>query len=175
MDAPIRGAHLAQRITPLLWFDTEAEAAVRFHVSVFDHARILTVTRYTDVGPRPAGMVMTVEFELDGQRFVALNGGPEFTLDEAVSFVVHSETQADVDRYREQLTDGGQAGSCGWCKDRYGLSWQIVADGFAEIVSDPDPARAQRAMHAMLWMGKLDIDALRQAADAAPPAAEAPL
>jgi len=130
-------------------------------VSVFKNSRIVYVAHYTEAGPRPAGTVMTVEFELDGQRFVAINGGPEFTFDEAVSFGIACEDQDDVDYYWERLTEGGEEGPCGWLKDRYGLSWQVVPTGMEELFSDPDPKRAERAMRAMLGMRKLDIAAPR--------------
>jgi predicted 3-demethylubiquinone-9 3-methyltransferase (glyoxalase superfamily) len=161
---------MPQRIVPNLWFDTQAEEAAAFYVSVFKQGRILNVSRYTDAGPRPAGTVMTVEFELDGQRFVAINGGPQFTFDEAVSFQIDCEDQDEVDYYWEKLTEGGQEVQCGWLKDRYGLSWQVVPSGMDEIFSDPDPGRAERAMRAMLRMKKLDIAALRAAADGVPAA-----
>jgi len=157
-----------QRITPNLWFDTEAEEAAGFYCSVFESSRIVNVTRYTEAGPREAGTVMAVEFELDGQRFVGINGGPQFTFDEAISFVVHCEDQEEVDRYWSKLTAGGEEGPCGWCKDRFGLSWQVVPNGFEEIMGDPDPARRDRAMKAVLGMKKLDVVAIRAAADAAP-------
>ena len=153
------------RITPNLWFDTEGEEAAAFYTSVFPNSRIVGVARYTEAGPRPAGTVMTVEFELDGQRFVAINGGPEFTFSEAVSLQITCETQADVDHYWDRLTDGGQEGPCGWLKDRYGLSWQVVPAGVDELFADPDPQRAERAMRAMFDMRKLDVAALRAAAD----------
>jgi predicted 3-demethylubiquinone-9 3-methyltransferase (glyoxalase superfamily) len=153
------------RITPNLWFDTEGEEAAAFYTSVFPNSRIVAVARYTEAGPRPAGMVMTVEFELDGQRFVAINGGPEFTFSEAVSLQITCETQADVDYYWDRLTEGGQEGPCGWLKDRYGLSWQVVPAGAEELFADPDPQRAERAMRAMFDMRKLDVAALRAAAD----------
>ena len=130
-------------ITPNLWFDTEAEEAAEFYVSVFENSRIVNVTHYTEAGPREAGMVMTVEFELDGQRFVGINGGPEFTFDEAVSFEIDCETQEEVDYYWERLTDGGEEGPCGWLKDRFGLSWQVVPTGMDELFADPDPERAR--------------------------------
>ncbi len=158
-----------QKIIPNLWFDTEAEEAATFYASVFANSRIVNVTHYTEAGPRPAGTVMTVTFELDGQRFVGINGGPQFTFDEAVSFEISCETQDEVDHYWQRLTDGGEEGQCGWLKDRYGLSWQVVPTGMEEVLNDPDPRRAQRAMHAMLGMRKLDIAALRGAADGAPP------
>ena len=156
-----------QKITPCLWFDTEGEEAANFYTSVFKNSRILNVSRYGEAGPRPAGTVMTVDFELDGQEFVALNGGPEFTFNEAVSFQVNCTTQEEVDEYWSRLTDGGEPGPCGWLKDRYGVSWQIVPTALNELLSDPDPARAQRAMKAMLQMGKIDIATLRSAADEA--------
>jgi predicted 3-demethylubiquinone-9 3-methyltransferase (glyoxalase superfamily) len=159
---------MQQKITPSLWFDTEAEDAASFYVSVFKNSRIVHVAHYGEAGPRAAGTVMTVEFELDGQRFVGINGGPQFTFDEAVSFQISCETQDDVDYYWERLSEGGKEGPCGWLKDRYGLSWQVMPIGMGELFTDPDPARAQRAMQAMLKMSKLDIVALRSAADGVP-------
>jgi predicted 3-demethylubiquinone-9 3-methyltransferase (glyoxalase superfamily) len=156
---------MQQRITPNLWFDTQAEEAASFYVSVFRNSRIVNVTHYTEAGPREAGMVMTVEFELDGQRFVGINGGPEFTFDEAVSFQIDCETQDEIDFYWEQLSAGGEEGPCGWLKDRYGLSWQVVPTGMEELFADPDQERADRAMKAMLGMRKIDLAALRSAAD----------
>lgn len=161
---------MQQRITPNLWFDTQAEEAASFYVSVFANSRIVNVTRYTDAGPREAGMVMTVEYELDGQSFVAINGGPEFTFDEAISLQINCETQDEIDYYWEKLSEGGSEGPCGWLKDRYGLSWQVVPTGMEQVFSDPDPQRAERAMRAMLGMGKLDLAALRAAADGVPAA-----
>jgi predicted 3-demethylubiquinone-9 3-methyltransferase (glyoxalase superfamily) len=157
-------------ITPNLWFDTQAEEAAEFYISVFPDSRVVNVARYTEAGPREAGTVMTVEFELDGNRFVAINGGPEFTFDEAVSFQVDCETQEQIDYYWERLSDGGSEGPCGWLKDRFGLSWQIVPTGMEELFNDPDQSRATRAMAALLKMGKLDIAALRAAADGVPAA-----
>jgi len=159
---------MQQKIIPNLWFDTEAEEAAGFYSSVFKNSHIVNVTHYTEAGPRPAGTVMTVEFELDGQRFVGINGGPQFTFDEAVSFQITCETQEEVDYYWERLSEGGEEGQCGWLKDRYGLSWQVVPTGMEEVFADPDPKRAQRAMRAMLGMGKLDIAVLRSAADGVP-------
>jgi predicted 3-demethylubiquinone-9 3-methyltransferase (glyoxalase superfamily) len=159
---------MQQRIVPNLWFDTQAEEAASFYVSVFKNSRIVNVTRYPEGAPREAGMVMTVEFELGGQRFVGINGGPDFTFDEAVSFQIDCEDQAEVDYYWEKLSEGGSEGPCGWLKDRYGLSWQVVPTGMDELFSDPDPKRAERAMQAMLQMGKLDVAALRNAADGVP-------
>jgi predicted 3-demethylubiquinone-9 3-methyltransferase (glyoxalase superfamily) len=154
-----------QKITPWLWFDTEAENAAALYTSVFPNSKVVDVTRYGEAGPRQAGMVMTVEFELDGQTFVALNGSPEFTFSEAVSFQVSCETQEEVDWYWRKLTeDGGEEGQCGWLKDRFGLSWQIVPDVLPKLLEDPDRERSQRVMSAMLEMKKLDIEELEQAA-----------
>jgi predicted 3-demethylubiquinone-9 3-methyltransferase (glyoxalase superfamily) len=160
---------MEQKIIPNLWFDTQAEEAATFYTSVFDNSRIVSLTRYTEAGPRPAGMVMTVEFELNGQRFVGINGGPVFTFDEAVSFQINCETQDEIDYYWQRLTeDGGQEGPCGWLKDRYGLSWQVVPTGIEEMLNDSDPDRATRAMQAILGMSKIDIAALQRAADGVP-------
>jgi predicted 3-demethylubiquinone-9 3-methyltransferase (glyoxalase superfamily) len=156
---------MPQKIVPNLWFDTEAEQAAEFYTSVFENSRIVNVTHYTEAGPREAGMVMTVEFELDGRRFVGINGGPEFKFDEAVSFAIECETQEEVDYFWEKLTDGGEESQCGWLKDRFGLSWQVVPTGMEELFADPDKERAERAMKAMLGMRKLDLAALRAAAD----------
>ncbi|MEA2382418.1 MAG: hypothetical protein QOH72_2389 [Solirubrobacteraceae bacterium] len=161
---------MPQKITPNLWFDTQAEDAANFYVEVFKNSRIVSTTRYNDAGPRAAGMVMTIEFELDGQRFVGINGGPQFTFDEAVSFAITCEDQDEVDYYWEKLTDGGEDGPCGWLKDRFGLSWQVVPTGMEEMLNDPDPARAQRAMQAMLGMRKIDVAGIRSAADGVPAA-----
>ena len=158
---------MEQKIVPNLWFDTEAEEAAGFYTSLFENSRIVNVLHYTEAGPRPAGTVMTVEFELNGQRFVGINGGPEFTFDEAVSFQVNCEDQDEIDYFWERLSEGGEEGQCGWLKDRFGLSWQVVPTGMEELFTDPDPTRAERAMRAMLGMRKLDIAALRAAADAA--------
>ncbi|MDX6717503.1 MAG: hypothetical protein QOH30_4061 [Baekduia sp.] len=154
---------MQQRITPSLWFDTEAEEAAAFYVSVFKTSRIVNVTHYTAAGPRPAGTVMTVEFELDGQRFIGINGGPEFTFSEAVSFQINCEDQAEVDYYWEKLADGGEEGPCGWLKDRYGLSWQVVPKGMEAMMNDPDKAKSERATDAMVKMKKLDIAELQRA------------
>jgi predicted 3-demethylubiquinone-9 3-methyltransferase (glyoxalase superfamily) len=156
---------MIQPIVPNLWFDDDAEQAAEFYVSVFPSSRILSTARYPEGAPGPAGTVMTVEWELDGQRFVGINGGPQFTFSEAVSFQITCATQEEIDRYWEVLGEGGEHGPCGWLKDRFGLSWQVVPAGMDEVFSDPDPARAQRAMQAMLGMGKLDLAALREAAD----------
>jgi predicted 3-demethylubiquinone-9 3-methyltransferase (glyoxalase superfamily) len=150
--------------TTCLWFDTQAEEAAQFYTSVFAGARMGRVSRYGEAGPRPAGLVMTAEFELNGQKFLALNGGPEFTFTEAVSFQIPCADQDEVDHYWERLTaDGGQPGPCGWLKDRFGLSWQVVPTVLAALLSDPDPEKATRANQAMLSMGKLDIAELERA------------
>lgn len=159
---------MPQRITPNLWFDTEAEQAAAFYVSVFPNSRISDIAHYSEAGPRPAGTVMTVEFELDGQQYVGINGGPEFPFTEAVSFQINCADQDEVDYYWARLSEGGAEGQCGWLKDRYGLSWQVVPPGMAEIFANPDPAAAERAMQAMFGMTKLDLAALRRAADGVP-------
>jgi len=158
-----------QRIAPCLWFDDQGEEAARFYASVFPNSRILSVSRFGEAGReihgKPAGSVMTVEFELDGQPFTALNGGPHFRFNEAVSLQIRCATQEEVDHYWETLGEGGdeRAQQCGWLKDRFGLSWQVIPDGLNELVSDPADERSQRAMEAMLAMKKLDIHALRRA------------
>ena len=154
------------KITPCLWFDTQGEEAARFYTSIFPNSRIVDIAHYGEAGPRDAGTVMVVKFELDGQEFVALNGGPEFTFDEAISFQIDCADQEEVDRYSEALTDGGKQGPCGWVKDRFGLSWQVVPKRMIELLSDPDEAKAQRAMAAMLEMRKIDIAAVEAAAAA---------
>ena len=159
---------MQQRIIPNLWFDTEAEEAAGFYTSVFENSRIVNLTHYPEGAPREAGMVMTVEFELDGQRFVGINGGSQFKFDEALSLEIKCETQDEVDSYWERLSEGGEEGPCGWLKDRYGLSWQVVPTGMDELFADSDPERARRAMEAMLTMRKLDIATLRSAADGEP-------
>ena len=157
-----------QKITPFLWFDTQAEEAVKFYTSIFKNSKVGKIARYDEAGSkvsgRPAGSVMTVEFQLQGQDFIALNGGPVFKFTEAVSFVVNCESQEDVDHYWNRLTDGGQEVQCGWLKDKYGISWQIVPTVLAELMSGQDPARSQRVMQAMLQMIKLDIEKLTAAA-----------
>jgi predicted 3-demethylubiquinone-9 3-methyltransferase (glyoxalase superfamily) len=152
------------RITPNLWFDTEGEEAAKFYVSVFPNSKINHVSHYGEAGPRPAGMVLTVDFELDGQPFTAINGGPEFTFDEAISMLVTCADQQEVDYYWTKLAEGGQEGPCGWLKDRFGLSWQVVPRRLEELLSDPDTGRSERAMRAMLGMKKLDVAALEAAA-----------
>jgi predicted 3-demethylubiquinone-9 3-methyltransferase (glyoxalase superfamily) len=158
------------KTTPCLWFDNQGEEAAEFYTSIFPNSKILEVARYGPAGPGPEGSegsVMTVRFMLDGQDFVALNGGPEFTFSEAVSFQVECGSQEEVDEYWTRLSDGGSEGPCGWLKDRFGLSWQIVPTALPALLSDPDPGRAQRAMQAMLKMKKIDIAELRRAADQA--------
>ena len=152
-----------QKITPFLWFDSQAEEAAKFYVSVFGNSRILKTVRYGKAGPGPDGSVMTVVFELNGCQFTALNGGPLHLFSEAVSFVVNCQSQAEVDTLWEKLAAGGRPDRCGWVKDRYGLSWQVVPSVLPVLLSDPDPVKAQRAMAAMLKMSKLDIAALEKA------------
>jgi predicted 3-demethylubiquinone-9 3-methyltransferase (glyoxalase superfamily) len=155
-----------QKITPCLWFDTEGEEAAEFYTSIFPNSRIVEVTRYGSAGPRAEGTVMTVSFDLDGQRFIALNGGPDFKFNEAISLEVDCETQDEVDSYWDALiTDGGEEGPCGWLKDKYGVSWQIVPTVLTELISDPDQTKAQRVMAAMLQMRKIEIAELEKAAD----------
>ena len=153
-----------KKITPFLWFDTEGEEAAEFYTSVFPNSKIVDVSRYGSAGPRPEGTVMTVSFELDGQPFVALNGGPDFKFTEAVSFMVSCETQEEVDAYWGKLSEGGQEGPCGWLKDKFGLSWQIVPAALPRLLGDPDPAKSQRVMQAMLQMKKIEVDLLERAA-----------
>jgi predicted 3-demethylubiquinone-9 3-methyltransferase (glyoxalase superfamily) len=153
-------------ITPFLWFDTEAEEAAEFYTSVFPSSRILEVSRYGEGAPGPAGTVMTVSFELDGLEFVALNGGPQYSFTEAISLQVSCRDQDEVDAYWSKLSDGGEEGPCGWLKDRFGLSWQIVPTRLPELLGDPDREKAQRAMQAMLSMRKIEIAELERAAAA---------
>jgi len=153
-------------ITPNLWFDTESKDAAEFYVSVFPNSQITNVSYYGEAGPRPAGTVLTVDFVLDGQRFTAINGGPEFTFDEAVSFLINCADQDEVDYYWGKLTAGGEESQCGWLKDRFGLSWQVVPTEMEKVLTDPDAGRAQRAMKAMLGMQKIDLAAIKAAADA---------
>jgi predicted 3-demethylubiquinone-9 3-methyltransferase (glyoxalase superfamily)/predicted aspartyl protease len=156
-----------QKIVPCLWFDSQAEEAVNFYTSLFKNSKIMNVARYDEAGAkasgRPQGSVMTITFQLDGQEFMALNGGPVFKFTEAISFVVNCETQEEVDRLWNNLTEGGEEVQCGWLKDRFGLSWQIVPTALGELMSDPDPAKGQRVMQAMLQMKKIDIAGLRRA------------
>jgi predicted 3-demethylubiquinone-9 3-methyltransferase (glyoxalase superfamily) len=152
-----------QGLTTCLWFDDDGEEAARFYTSVFKDSSIGRISRYTDAGPGPAGSVVTVEFQLNGQKFLALNGGPQFTFSEAVSFIIECADQAEVDYYWDRLTEGGAESACGWLKDKYGLSWQVVPVRFLEMVTDADPAKVRRATEAMFTMRKLDIAALERA------------
>ena len=162
---------MSQKITPSLWFDMNAEEAANFYVDLFDDGRILDVTRYPEGTPGPAGEVMTVEWELNGQKFVGINGGPQFQFSEAVSFMIECKDQDEVDYYWDRLTaDGGKEGQCGWLTDRFGLAWQVVPEGMDEVFNDPDPAKAERSMAAMMKMKKLDIAELRAAAEGVPAA-----
>ncbi|MGH3494907.1 MAG: VOC family protein [Sciscionella sp.] len=153
--------------TPCLWFDNQGEEAATFYTSIFDNSRIVQVTRHGEAGPGEPGTAMTITFELDGHTFVALNGGPQFTFSEAVSFQVPCATQQEVDDYWSTLSEGGEEGPCGWLKDKYGLSWQIVPTTLIELLNDPDEEKSQRVMGAMLKMGKIDIATLRRAAESA--------
>lgn len=152
-----------QKISPFLWFDNQAEEAMNFYVSVFRNSRAGKITRYGDAGPGPKGSVMTASFELEGLQFTALNGGPQCQFSQAVSFVVNCETQEEVDHLWEKLSAGGETLQCGWLRDRYGLSWQIVPNVLIEMMDDPDPEKTRKVMEAMLQMTKLDIAGLRQA------------
>ncbi|MBI3271574.1 MAG: VOC family protein [Planctomycetes bacterium] len=152
-----------QKLTPCLWFDNQAEEAARFYASLFRNSKLGEVTRYGEGAPRPKGSVRTVRFSLDGQEFLAVNGGPHFKFTEAVSFVVNCETQREVDRLWEKLSAGGKKVECGWLKDKYGLSWQIVPTVLGGMLSDPDAARAERVLQAVLRMKKLDIKSLKKA------------
>lgn len=154
---------MQQKIKPFLWFDTEAEEAAAHYTAIFPDSRVVEVARYPEGAPRPAGMVMTVEFELAGQRYVALNGGPEFRFNEAVSLAVECEDQEEIDHYWSRLSEGGEEGPCGWLKDKYGLSWQVYPRELDVMMRDPDPAKARRATEAMMGMKKLDLQALRAA------------
>ena len=156
-----------QKITPFLWFDTQAEEAAAFYTSIFKNSRILKVTRYGDAGPGPKGTAMTVEFELDGSRFIGLNGGPHFKFTEAVSFSIACADQAEVDYFWGRLTEGGSESQCGWLKDKYGLSWQVVPARMSELMNAPDPVKSKRVMEAMLKMKKIDIPTLEKARDQA--------
>jgi len=153
-----------QNLTPCLWFDTEGEDAANFYTSIFPNSKILDISRYGAAGPRPEGTVMTVSFELDGQKFLALNGGPQFEFSEAISFQVSCKNQDEVDHYWSKLSESGEEGPCGWLKDKFGLSWQIVPTALPELLGDPDKEKAQRVMAAMLEMKKIQIDELEAAA-----------
>jgi predicted 3-demethylubiquinone-9 3-methyltransferase (glyoxalase superfamily) len=154
-----------QKITPFLWFDGNAEEAVNFYVSVFKNSKLVSVTRYGEAGPWPKGTVMTATFQLEGQEFQALNGGPQFKFTEAISFVVSCETQEEIDEMWEKLSEGGEKGRCGWLKDKFGLSWQVVPPILAALLQDADPEKANRVVTAMLQMDKLDIAALKRASE----------
>ncbi|WP_236243336.1 VOC family protein [Streptomyces sp. CC228A] len=156
---------MQQKITPCLWFDNEAEEAAQHYLSIFENSRVLRTSRYPEGTPQPAGTVMTVEFELDGRQFIALNGGPQFRFNEAVSLSVVCEDQEEVDYYWSRLCEGGEEGPCGWLKDKYGLSWQVSPRVLDEMVTDPDPEKAKRATEAMMRMKKIDIAELRRAYD----------
>ncbi len=156
---------MEQKITPCLWFDTQGEEAARFYTSLFPDSKVTNVSHYGEAGPRPAGTVMTVEFELDGQKFVALNGGPEFTFNEAISFQISCESQEEVDEYWRKLCDGGEEGPCGWVRDRFGLSWQVIPTALPRLLADPDREKSQRVMQAMLGMKKIEIAELERAAE----------
>ena len=155
-------ANVTQKITPFLWFDNQAEEAANYYVSIFKNSKILNVTRYGELGPGPKGSVMTIQFLLDGQEFIALNGGPQFKFTEAISLVVNCTTQQEVDHFWEKLSNGGQEIQCGWLKDKFGLSWQIVPTILVEMLTDPDFAKSQRVMEAMLQMTKIDLEGLRK-------------
>jgi len=152
-----------QKITPFLWFDGKAEEAANFYASTFRNARVAGLTRYGDAGPGPKGSVMIATFEIEGQKFIALNGGPEYSFTPAISFVVNCETQAEVDAYWEKLSAGGEPNRCGWLRDKYGVSWQIVPTALPRLLGDPDPAKAARVMQAMLRMTKIEIAGLERA------------
>jgi predicted 3-demethylubiquinone-9 3-methyltransferase (glyoxalase superfamily) len=154
-----------QKINPFLWFNDQAEEAAKFYVSIFKNSGVKKVVHYGKAGPGPEGSVMTVEFELEGQEFTALNGGPVYKFTEAISFVVNCNSQEEVDYYWEKLTEDGEEGVCGWLKDKYGLSWQIVPTVMVEMMSDPDPEKAKRVTEAMLQMVKIDIKTLKEAYD----------
>ena len=152
-----------QKFTPFLWFDGKAEEAMNFYTSIFQNSKIGNVVRYGEAGPGPKGTVMTATFRLDGQEFIALNGGPQFKFTEAISFWVNCETQEEIDEMWEKLSAGGEKGRCGWLKDKYGLSWQIVPPVLGEMLGDKDPEKSKRVMMAMLQMDKIDIKTLKQA------------
>ena len=156
---------MQQNITPFLWFDNNAEEAMNHYVSIFKNSKIVSVNRYGDAGPGPSGSVMTATFELNGQEFIALNGGPEFPFTEAISFFVDCDTQQEVDELWDKLCEGGQPSQCGWLKDKYGLSWQIIPRALGEMLGDKDPEKAGRAMRAMLQMQKIDVQRLKDAYD----------
>lgn len=152
-----------QKIKTFLWFDNQAEEAVKFYTSIFKNSKIETISRYGDAGPGPKGTVMVATFQLEGQEFMALNGGPYFKFTEAISLLVNCETQQEIDEYWEKLSEGGQESQCGWLKDKYGLSWQIVPTALGKLLTDPDGEKSQRVMKAMLQMSKIDLNRLQQA------------
>jgi predicted 3-demethylubiquinone-9 3-methyltransferase (glyoxalase superfamily) len=154
-----------QKITTFLWFDNNAEDAVNFYVSIFKNSKVLDTVRYGEAGPGPLGSVMTIEFELDGQEFTALNGGPQFKFTEAISLTVHCKTQEEVDYFWEKLSEGGEKVECGWVKDKFGLFWQVTPDILLDLIQDSDSQKSQRVMKAMMQMKKIDIEALKQAAE----------
>ena len=156
---------MKNRITTFLTFDGRAEEAVAFYTSIFDNSRILDSTRYGDAGPEPKGSFMSATFELDGQEFIALNGGPSFSFSQGISLFVSCETQEEVDTYWEKLSEGGEPGPCGWLTDKFGVSWQVVPRALGELLGDPDPQKSARVMEAMLQMGKIEIEGLRRAYD----------
>jgi len=167
MNVFCRKENSMQKITPFLWFDNQAEEAVTFYTSIFNNSKIVSITRYGEEGAeasgRPKGTVMTIAFQLDGQEFAALNGGPHFKFTEAISFVVNCESQGEVDELWEKLSEGGEKGQCGWLKDKYGVSWQIVPTVLGEMLQDKDPKKSEKVMEALLQMGKIDIKTLEQA------------
>jgi len=152
-----------QKITPFLWFDHQAEEAMNFYISIFKNSKVVSIARYGEAGPGPKGSVMTAAFQLDGQDFVALNGGPQFTFSPAISFVVNCKTQEEVDEFWEKLSDGGKENQCGWLDDKFGVSWQIVPSVLGQLLSDADPVKSGRVMQAMLQMTKIDIAGLKRA------------
>jgi predicted 3-demethylubiquinone-9 3-methyltransferase (glyoxalase superfamily) len=154
-----------QKINPFLWFDDKAEEAMNFYISIFENSKVLNVSRYGEAGPGPKGTVMVAKFQIDGQEFTALNGGPQFKFTEAISFVVNCKTQKEVDHFWEKLSEGGNESRCGWLKDKFGLSWQIVPSALGELMSDPDPEKSKRVMMAMLKMDKIIIADLQKAYD----------
>jgi predicted 3-demethylubiquinone-9 3-methyltransferase (glyoxalase superfamily) len=166
-DTELEGVSIVQKITPFLWFNDNAEEAVNCYCSIFKDSKVEATTRYTDAGPGPKGSVMTIAFELNGQKFVAINGGPIFKFTEAVSFVVNCADQAEVDYYWEKLTAGGKEVQCGWLKDKYGLSWQIVPTALPQVLKQADPKKSQAVMQAMFKMKKLDVAKLQEAANGA--------
>ena len=157
---------MSQKITPFLWYTDQAEEAAKFYTSIFKNSKIKTVARYGDAGPGPKGSVMTIAFEIEGQEFIALNGGPHFKFTPAVSFVINCDTQEEVDGFWDKLSAGGKTDRCGWLTDKFGLSWQVVPRALVELIRDPDPARSKRVMEAMLQMTKIDIPTLKKAAGA---------